>query len=134
MEKTQTPKILIIDDDQDLTKNLTAILESRNYKVITAPNGTEGLEKFKKEAPDLLILDIMMDTDLEGFDVLNKIKKEPDFRKTPILMLTGMADSIGVNFRSAVEDDSMYPKVAFADKPIDPVVLLEEVEKLINKS
>ncbi|MFZ0033887.1 MAG: response regulator, partial [Sedimentisphaerales bacterium] len=62
-------KILIVDDDPDLTKALKATLESKNYTVITASNGSEGMDKINTDKPDLLILDVMMSTLQDGFEV-----------------------------------------------------------------
>src|SRR3972149_10260319 len=111
--------ILLIDDDVDLLSSLKITLEHNGYDVITAMNGTEGLSKLRESHPNLLILDIMMDSALEGYNVLNNIKGDVSIKNIPVIMLTGMADAIGVNFRSAVEDDKMFPNVIFMEKPFE---------------
>jgi CheY-like chemotaxis protein len=85
MEKA---KIVVVDDDQDIRDSLQAILESRQYTVITAADRTEGIEKIRTEKPDLIILDVMMSSWLDGFDMSKNLKKDPEFKETPILMLT----------------------------------------------
>jgi len=76
-------KILIIDDDLDLTAAIQAILENKNYQVFTAINKEEGWEKIKSKNPDLLILDVMMDTSHEGFEMAREIKKESEYKDIP---------------------------------------------------
>jgi CheY-like chemotaxis protein len=126
-------KILLIDDDQDLQRSFQVSLESNGYIVITAPDGNEGFEKLKKEKPDLVVLDVMMDTNLEGYSLLHKIKQEPENKGLPIILLTGMADQLGVNLFSAVENIAILPNVRFQDKPIDPMFLMELIYEMLNE-
>ncbi len=122
-------KILIVDDDLDLIEGTKAILESQSYEVLSATSGKEGLEKLQQEKPNLLILDVMMDSDLDGYNNLHKIKEIPEIKDIPIIMLTGMAGELGVNLREATED---FDNVVFYDKPINPQALLEQIEALLK--
>ncbi len=122
-------KILIVDDDIDLIEGTKAILESQNYEVLTANSGKEGLERLQQETPNLLILDVMMDSNLDGYNNLHKIKKIPKIKDIPIIMLTGMAGELGVNLREATED---FDNVVFYDKPINPQILLEQIEIMLK--
>ena len=70
-------KILIIDDDEDVTGALSALLESRQYNVVTADNRSEGMEKVRIEKPDLLILDVMIETIQDGFEMAMELKSDP---------------------------------------------------------
>ena len=125
-------KILLIDDDEDLVRSFQVTLESKGYNVITVSNGKEGIKKLRDEKPDLLVLDVMMDTNLEGYNLLHIIKKEPEYKKMPIILLTGMVDQLGVNLRSGVENEKLLPNVCFQDKPIDPLILVEIVEDMLK--
>src|ERR1035437_95985 len=118
-------KILIIDDDVDLLASTKVFLESKKYEVGTAINSKIGLGILKTFHPDLIILDIMMDTNLEGFNFLNELKSDDNFKEIPIIMSTGMAKSFGVNMRAAIEDIDSLPKTKFIDKSGDWVELLE---------
>jgi len=130
MKKKQ---IVITDDDTDLLSSLQIMLEDKGFEVHTASTQDLGFELLKSVKPDLLIQDIMMETDLEGFGILNKLKSDPDFRKLPIIMLTGIAEAMEVNFRSAIEDDpDMFPHVVFLDKPVEPEVLFTEINTLLQ--
>jgi CheY-like chemotaxis protein len=125
-------KILLIDDDEDLLRSLQVTLESKDFEVITATDSKKGLNKLMIEKPHLLVLDVMMNTNLEGYNLLHAIKKDPEFKKLPIILLTGMADAMGVNLSSGVEDPAMFPYVRFQDKPIDPLLLVEMINDMIE--
>lgn len=126
-------KILLIDDDDDLLRSFQVNLEIFGYDVTTAADSKEGLIMLKKEKPDLMVLDVMMHTNLEGFTFLHQLKNEPEYEKMPILILTGMADQLGVNLISAVENDKALPNVRFQDKPIAPLVLVEIIEEMLKE-
>jgi len=125
-------KILIVDDDPDLTKALKATLESKDYIVITASNGTEGMDKINSYKPDLLILDVMMATWQDGFEMARELKKDPQFKKMPILMLTAIKGRTGIDFRSSAGDPNWLPVDSFLDKPVEPQVLLAEIKRLLS--
>lgn len=122
----------MIDDDQDLVRSFQVILESKNFEVVTAINGKEGYEKLKNEKPDLLVLDVMMDSELEGYSLLHNIKDSTDFQNLPIILLTGMLDELGVNLAAGVEDIRSLPNVRFENKPIDPLALVEMIESMLQ--
>ena len=126
-------KILIADDDQDIRDSLQAILEGRQYTVVTAADKTEGMEKIKTEKPDLIILDVMMTAWQDGFDMARELKKDPQFKDMPILMLTGIKDQTGIDFKSTAGDPTWCPVDGFLDKPVEPNILLAEIERLLSK-
>jgi len=128
-------KILIVDDDPDMVLAARLCLERAGYQVIEAKNGDEGLAKVKTDEPDLIILDVMMNTTTEGFQVALTLRS-PDpkseyaaYKDTPIIMLTALHSTSPVRF--APEQDYL-PVDAFIDKPIDPDKLVEQVGKLIK--
>ena len=126
-------KILIVDDDLDLTRALKVTLESEDYSVSTAPNPTEGMETIKAERPDLIILDVMMATWQDGFEMARELKKDLQFMKNiPILMLTGVKGKTGIDFKATAGDPTWCPVDGFIDKPVEPGVLLAEVKKLLE--
>jgi len=125
-------RVLIIDDDEDLLRSFQVTLESQGFAVITAESGINGLALVRSEKPDLLVLDVMMKTNLEGYNLLHIIKKEPDFKKLPIIILTGMIDQLGVNLVSGVEDEVLFPNVWFQDKPVDPLFLAKMIEDILS--
>lgn len=126
-------KVLLVDDDTDLLRTSQVILEKNGFTVVTAANGKEGLEKLNAEKPDLAVLDVMMTTNLDGYNLLHTIKKDKTMKDFPIIMLTGMIDELGVNLVSGVEDEAMFPNVVFRNKPIEPSALVELIMGMIHK-
>ena len=130
MEKA---KILIVDDDLDLANALRVILESQQYTVITAADKAGGMELIRTEKPDLLILDVIMSTWSDGFDMARELKSQSELKDMPILMLTGVKDKTGIDFKSSAGDPTWLPVDAFLDKPVESETLLAEVEKILPK-
>ena len=126
-------KILIVDDDEDIRDSLQAILEGRQYTALTAADKIEGMEKIKSEKPVLIILDVMMSSWDDGFEMARELKKDEEFKNTPILMLTGVKDQTGIDFKSSAGDPTWCPVEAFLEKPVEPETLLAEVAKLLPK-
>ena len=127
-----TAKIVIADDDPDIRVSLQAILETQQYTVVTAVDKTDGLEKIRAEKPDLAILDVMMSTWEDGFEMSRELKKDPQFKDMPILMLTGIKNETGIDFKSTAGDPKWNPADAYLEKPIEPDILLAEVAKLLS--
>lgn len=130
MEKN---KILIVDDDADIVEVMGIVLESEGYKVISASNGKECYKRMKEEKPDLIILDVMMARQDEGFDICRELKKEPQYKDIPILMLTALKERTGFDFKKEAGDKDWLPVEEYIDKPIQPDQLLERVGKLLEK-
>ena len=125
-------KILIVDDDPDFTKALKVILESDQYTVVTAADRLEGMEKIRIDKPSLVILDVMMSTWQDGFEMSRELKKDPQFKDIPILIITGVKERTGIGFKSTAGDPVWLPVDGFLDKPIEPDVLLDQVKKLLQ--
>ncbi|MGQ9631372.1 MAG: response regulator [bacterium] len=123
-------KVMIVDDDPDIVEVMKTILESNDYDVSVAYNGTECLQKVGSEKPDLIILDVMMDEKTEGFHVSYKLRQNPQTSKIPILMLTAIGHETGFKF-SPETDEDFLPVDDYVEKPIQPKDLLAKVRKLI---
>ena len=127
-------QILIIDDDPDQRLSLRLPLESAGYKVHEATNSAEGLAAVKKIHPDLVILDVMMDTTTAGFQVaLSLHSRDPqseyrEYRKLPIIMLTAIHSTTPLRF---APDDDYLPVETFLEKPVDPEVLLAKLREFL---
>ncbi|MFH1123273.1 MAG: response regulator [Pseudomonadota bacterium] len=133
MEK---PKILVIDDDPDVVESIRITLEANNYQVFSAGNGMEGLILTKEIFPDLIILDVMMDSITEGFQVSQQLRsRDPQseyraYSKIPILMLTAISEKMHMKF-SPKDDEDYLPVDEFMEKPIRFGALLQKVKALI---
>ncbi|HXK36563.1 MAG TPA: response regulator, partial [Candidatus Paceibacterota bacterium] len=89
--------ILIIDDDPDITEAMAVILRNRGYEVRSAPDSDEGMKRLKEAMPDLIILDVMMRTSQEGFELSRELKQNKAYKDIPILMLTGVKQKTGLD-------------------------------------
>ena len=125
-------KILIIDDDTDLVASTKLFLQKHNFEVDSAINTKTGFQILKSFNPDLIILDIIMDSNLEGFNFLNDLKSDNTLKHIPVVMNTSMARAIGVNMRSAIEDAETFPKTRFVEKSGDWDELLNAVKELLQ--
>jgi len=125
-------KIMIVDDDPDYINVVKTILEREQYTVVTAGDKTEGMEKIRAEKPDLAILDVMMHAWQDGFEMSRQLKKDPQFKNMPVLMLTAVENRTGIGFKSTAGDPTWLPVDVFLDKPVEPDVLLAEVKKLLS--
>lgn len=130
-------KILLIDDDKDMTENIARVLRSKGYEVLEAHSGAEGLKIALKEKPDLLILDIIMETDTAGFEIADQIRSERSFSKyktiryTPIIILTAINQVTHYRF-SLDEKNNFLPKInGFLTKPVNFDELLEKIKTVI---
>jgi CheY-like chemotaxis protein len=129
-------KILIIDDDPDIILSTRMCLEKEGHEVVDAKNGREGLDRIKADQPDLIILDVMMDTATEGFQLALKLRQtDPTsdlaaYSKIPILMLTAIHSTTPLRFETDID---YLPVELFVDKPIDPDDLVNKVKWVLNE-
>ena len=129
-------KILMIDDDPDIVAAIRIPLEATGYEYYAAKDGAEGLEKIKEVNPDLIILDVMMETATEGFQLSLKLRDRSlnseyaAYRDIPILMLTAIHTTTPLRF---APDEDYLPVDAFLDKSADPDQLLAKVKELLEK-
>lgn len=124
--------VLMIDDDADLTESIVNLLEAKGYKVDSAPNGVEGVAKAKANTPDLILLDVMMTTKNEGFDVARELKVIEELKDTPVIMISGVRKEMSLPF-GLEPDDTWLPIKQFLEKPVKPDELLDAVAKYIKK-
>jgi CheY-like chemotaxis protein len=124
-------KILIIDDDPDFVDSVRAVLEARDYIVESAPDGTEGLKKAREIIPNLIILDVMMTKNTEGFEVSREFQKEDALKSIPIIIITGIREQMNLAF-GFEPDGTWLPVKAVLEKTIKPDQLLAKVAEFIN--
>ena len=114
-------------------------LEANAYDVITANNGSDGLQMAREQIPDLIILDVMMETDTAGFHVAYELRSEDkdseyrNCRNIPILMITAISKQKGISF-SPEKDEAFLPVDDFIEKPVHPKNLLKKVSELLSGS
>jgi two-component system, OmpR family, alkaline phosphatase synthesis response regulator PhoP len=124
-------RILIVDDDVEYVESNKELLEASGYEVQTAHNGKDGLAFAKKHKPDLMILDVMMATNTEGFEVARKIPHSPELKGMHVLLITGVRRELALPFK-VHPDETWLPVDKVFEKPIDPQTLLDEIKKRIG--
>jgi DNA-binding response OmpR family regulator len=123
--------ILVVDDDRDFVNITRMILESQQYRVVTAANGEQGLTVMRKEKPDLVILDIMMSYIVEGLDVRRKMAEDKALQHIPVIMVTSLTSA---RAQGEMPSHDYIPDSTWLNKPIDPDLLLERVRELLGSS
>ncbi len=124
--------ILIIDDDPDIVEAMKVVLENKQYRITVAKNGEEGIRDAKADKPDLVILDVMMETGDKGFEVARELKSNKSYADIPILMLTAIKEKTGLDFRKEAGDNAWLPVDDYCDKPLNPDELISKVELLLK--
>ena len=125
-------KILIIDDDIDLVEAMRLTLENAGFEVIDAQDGQKGLEQIKVAKPDLVLLDVMMETQDEGFHIAYQIRNNNETSDLPIIMLTAVPSETGFSFDKE-KDEDFLPVDEFLEKPINPDLLIDYVKKSLGQ-
>ena len=125
-------KVLVIDDDNEFVEAMTNVLDAQGYEVDSAPNGKVGIAKAKERKPDIILLDVMMTTKSEGFDVARELNKDKKLKEVPIIMITGVRKEMKLPF-GFEPDEAWLPVKGVLEKPVRPDVLLKTVEENIKK-
>lgn len=118
-------KILVIDDDPDILDSIKAVLSSKGYRIVTATDGKDGVEKFKNEKPDLVLCDMMMERVDAGSKVAELIKKED--KTTPVYLMSSIGNATATNISV-----SELGFTGVLQKPVDPDTLLMQVKKALG--
>lgn len=124
-------KILVVDDDPDFVNATKIVLEKNHHEVISAPSGDAGYKRAKTDRPDLVILDVIMDTVLDGLSVSQKMHDDSDLRNIPVIMVTSIANS---DYAELFPTDEYIHINAFMSKPISSDELIRQVNKYLPKN
>jgi len=123
------PKILVVDDDPDFVESTRLVLEPNGYEVVSAANSDEGLQKLAEEKPDLVILDVIMSTVLDGLSMSQQMHDVAEYREVPILMVTSIANT---DYAALFPTDEYVNIHGFLSKPVSPDQLLSHVRRLVG--
>lgn len=118
-------RILLVEDEKDMVYAVTLQLEANNYEVLTAHDGQEGLEKAKKEKPDLIILDLMLPK-MDGYKVCGLLKADTRYNRIPIIMFTARAQESDKETGKEVGAD------AYITKPFEQEMLFAKIQELLG--
>jgi formate transporter len=128
--KEEAVSILVVDDDPDFVEVARTILTKEGFKVSAASNGDQALQNMKEKRPDLVLLDVMMTTPLEGVQVARKMSTDPALQEIPVIMVSSIDSS---QYAEALPDDVHLPIDAWISKPVQPEHLLTTVQRFVTK-
>jgi len=117
-----TRKVLVVDDEADVRRFITAVLEKRGYETVTAEDGREAFEAAKREKPEAIILDLQMPNQT-GTDFFRKLSKDEDLAEIPVIVVSGLAG----------RHLAVRKPFAVFDKPIDPDEFGETVDRAVGE-
>jgi CheY-like chemotaxis protein len=124
-------KILVVDDDPDITEQLSLLLKQEGYDVVAAAGREEAEQALLGGKPDLAILDLMMEHTDSGFMLCHEIKRL--FPGTPVILLTSVKAATGLSFEAASAEQQSWVKAdRVLDKPLRPEQLRNEVRRLLK--
>ena len=123
---TTKNRILVVEDQAAIVDMVRMRLEANNYEVITAADGQEGLDKARKENPNLIILDVMLPK-MDGYKVCKLLKADPRYNKIPIIISTGRTQQ---EVRKLVKEVGAD---AYISKPFEAKLLLSKIKLLLEK-
>ncbi len=128
---TAKPRVLLVDDDQDILDQLSLQLSAEGYEVVTAQSRQEAEEILMLGAPALAILDVMMDSMDSGFVLAYEVKKL--YPETPVILLSSVMSATGLNFHVNNKEAQSWIKAdALLDKPVRFEQLKEEISRLLR--
>jgi CheY-like chemotaxis protein len=120
-----TSRILIVEDQADIRKLIRLTLTSKHWETFEAATGEEGLEQVRALRPDLLLLDVMMPGRLDGFELCEQLKRDPEFSAMPIVLLTAHGQA------SDIERGKRVGASGYLTKPFSPLKLIDMVHSML---
>jgi CheY-like chemotaxis protein len=123
-------KILIVDDDPDFVEYTRTVLENSDYRVVSAGNSDQGMLVLTREKPDLVVLDVIMSSVLDGLSMSERMAGDPELKHVPIVMVTSIANT---DYLALFPTDESIHIDAFLTKPIAPSELLRQIGRLLER-
>lgn len=117
-------RILVVEDQDSIRRMIEALVQGRGYEVVAVSSGVKAIDVAATDPPDLVLLDLMMPGQYDGFEVLQKLRADPGTKRIPIVIITAMDDE--GSRRRATEAGA----TAYYTKPFSPIALLKEIDRL----
>jgi len=121
------PKVLVVDDSLSVRKVVQRALESKRIEVLSAASGKEAMEQIGREAPDLIVCDVIM-PDMDGYQICDFVKKHPALGRIPVILISGIVNSTVLERATKVRSDDVMRKPFAADE------LLHRIESFLPAS
>ncbi len=125
-------KILIIDDNSDYLFSMGTFLERNGFKVLKAEDGRKGLDMIKNDRPDLILLDVMMESTYSGLEVCKKVRGDSEVKDIPIIGISAMGDELGVHV-DKWGNSEYFDVDEYLEKPVDKEKLLQRINVRLKK-
>ena len=122
-------KILVVDDDPDFVEVVRTVLRVDDHEVVSAGNSAEGMRRLAEEQPDLVVLDVIMSTVLDGLSMSQRMAENPLFQHVPLIMVTSIANT---DYAALFPTDEYIHIDAFLSKPVNPIELRAKVSELLG--
>jgi DNA-binding response OmpR family regulator len=132
MSETDRRRLLIIDDDEDMVRSLSIVMEAAGWEIHSAPNGAAGVAAARQQMPQLIILDLLMPR-RDGLTTFEGLRRDESLVQVPVIVLTSITEKLGFSF-SAEDMKTHYGRGpdAFLQKPFEPRALLETVQRVLD--
>jgi len=127
-------KVLVVDDELDIRTFIITLLETENYKPLSATDGEEGLEVARREKPALIILDVMMPKE-SGIAMYRDLKNDPELKDIPVIMVSALAKKTFFHSQKVLDEykeEKVPEPAAYIEKPPEPEELLEAIENSLK--
>jgi CheY-like chemotaxis protein len=125
-------KVLVIDDDLDVQESMRIVLEKEGLEVLCAEDGAKGFSIAKAQRPDLILLDVIMNSQDEGFQTAYKFRADDELKDIPLVMITSVSKVTGFQFDKD-KDQDFLPVSEFIEKPVSLQKLIDLVRKYLGK-
>jgi two-component system alkaline phosphatase synthesis response regulator PhoP len=122
-------RVMIVDDDPDFVEIISIILRKEGYEIASATDGNEALDKMRASRPDIVLLDVMMSTVLDGVNVSFAMSEDPKLKDVPIVMISSIPDSPNAD---QFPTDEYVPISAWITKPAQPEHLIKTIRRLVG--
>jgi twitching motility two-component system response regulator PilH len=129
-----TKKVLNVEDDPDIRTFVSTVVEENGYIPILAKDGEEGMRKVKEEAPDLIILDILMPKE-SGIKMYHELKTDPELKNIPVVMLSGVSKRTFLRSQAALSEfgnEDVPEPQAYLEKPVEPEELAQNLKEILG--
>ncbi len=127
-------KVLVVDDDVDIRKVVSKLVEKSGYKVMEAKNGIEGMGKVREDKPDLIILDILMPKE-SGIRMYRELKTEEPLKDIPVIVLSAITKKSFFRSQKVLDEfagQSVPEPEAYIEKPEEPEELIALMKKILG--
>ena len=121
-------RILVVEDQDSIRRMIEALVQARGYEVTAVASGTKAIDVAATEPPDLVLLDLMLPGQYDGFEVCRRLRHDPSTRDVPVVIISALEDQ---ESRTKAADAGA---TAYYTKPFSPIALLKEIDRLKAQS